>query len=137
MRDMCLSEEAQHIVIKPLRRQIMLQRAVAVGNQEDVAFVERCPLGDRQQALMLGGDDDLLALVPTRLVVILDAPGALGLQQADMAFRIGQAVDLRIGTGLLATGNRVAGREDARCQIRPARCSSDAGKISLAVLDGS
>jgi hypothetical protein len=115
----------------------VLERRIAVGDQRHVHPEQRAALGDHLHPLAAGGLDHLLALLAARLVVILDAVRALRLQAADMRQRIVDAVDLGIDVGRLGAIDDLAGREDARSDDLPARCSSAATKISLDRADGS
>jgi hypothetical protein len=94
----------------------VFDRGVAIGDQGHVEAEERPALGHRAHAFGEGGSGHLLALVSARLVVVLQAVRALGLQPADVGQGVLVAVDLGIDVRRLRTIDDLCGREGARAQ---------------------
>ena len=115
--DLALREEAAHVLVQSLLRNIVLERGVAIGDDRDVLAEQRSPLGDARQPIGLRSGDHLLALFAARLVVVLDALRALQLQPRGVRAGIGQAVDLGEDSCRLGAIDDFAGREDARREI--------------------
>ena len=114
-----LAEHLHDIVVEDFQRDIVLERRIAVGDQRHVHAEQRAALGHHQHILLTGSLDHLLALFAARLVVILDAVAALGLEAPDMGERVVEIVDLGIDIGRLGTIDNLPGGEDAGSEDQP------------------
>ena len=80
--------ELQDVVIEVRLRDVVLDRAVAVGHHREVHVVQRAALRDDVHVLFARRRRHLLALLAPRLVVVLDAHRALRLEPLhNIAFR--------------------------------------------------
>ena len=111
-----LAEELQHVLVEHAERQVVLNRGVAIGDQGHVEPEERSALGHRAHPFGQSRRRDLLALVAARLVVVLQAVCALGLETADMGQGVLITVDLGVDARLAGAIDDLGGREGARAQ---------------------
>ena len=63
----------QHIIVKHIQRDVVLDSGIAISNQCDVHAVQRAALGNRTYAFFYGRCYNLLALFAAWLVVVFDA----------------------------------------------------------------
>ena len=138
--DLGRADEVEHILIELGLRDIMLQRGVAVGDERDVHSILRPAFGHHGNPLTLRGRDHLLTLLAARLVIVLDAVRAFGLEAADMGECIVETVDDGVASRRfraiddLAAGEGARGEDDARALHLAGR--EDEARGARRIVDG-